>query len=102
MAIEGRQGSTSQGTCCHACIKRQEAYLIKEAQDRGLCAALTKWDNVQASAHAGPAPGTGTRPGSAKRVYIALSGLHTGETVKYKRLLQELKIGHTTGLEKHV
>lgn len=58
----------------------------------------------QASAHdaPGPTPGTGSRPGSAKRVFIALSGLHTRETVQYKRLLQGLKIGHTTGLEKHV
>ena len=48
------------------------------------------------------APETGSRPGSAKRVFLALSGLHTRETVKHKRLLQDLKIGHTTGLEKHV
>ncbi len=35
-------------------------------------------------------------------MFIALSGLHTRETVQYKRLLQDLKIGHTSGLEKHV
>ena len=35
-------------------------------------------------------------------MFIALSGLHTRETVQYKRLLQGLKIGHTSGLEKHV
>ncbi len=65
---------------------------------------LTEWTFLQASAPADPGttPGTGGRPGSAKRVFIALSGLHTRETVQYKRLLQGLKIGHTSGLEKHV
>lgn len=47
-------------------------------------------------------PGTDARPGSAKRVFIALSGLHTAETNEYRRLLRELHIGHTSGLEKHV
>ena len=61
---------------------------------------------MQAATEAAPATlprlGSEPRPGSAKRVFIALSGLHSAETVEYKRLLQELHIGHTSGLEKHV
>ena len=67
---------------------------------------LSKGEPVQAATEAAPATpprlGSEPRPGSAKRVFIALSSLHTAETVEYKRLLRELHIGHTSGMEKHV
>ena len=47
-------------------------------------------------------PEADARPGSAKRIFIALSGLHTHETVRYKELLRDLGINHTSGLEKHL
>ena len=47
-------------------------------------------------------PEADARPGSAKRIFIALSGLHTHETVRYKELLRDLRINHTSGLEKHL
>lgn len=47
-------------------------------------------------------PEVDARPSSAKRIFIALSGLHTNETVRYKELLRDLGINHTSGLEKHL
>ena len=95
------QASTHAACCLEmSSIKQPELNARKAAGMH----VLMRWQTMQAATHAlsEPMPGTDTRPASARRVFIALSGLHTGETVKYKRLLQELKIGHTSGLEKHV
>ena len=47
-------------------------------------------------------PEADARPGSAKRIFIALSGLHTHETVRYRKLLRDLGINHAGGLGKHL
>ena len=69
------------------------------------CDNATRHQNAVQAAAAAPSealPEADARPGSAKRIFIALSGLHTHETVRYKKLLRDLGINHASGLEKHL
>ncbi len=51
------------------------------------------------SAPTGATPPTGQRRDVQRRPFVALSGLHTKEILKFSPMLETLGVSHTDGLE---